>query len=155
MAQFAHQHLPAQKHFIDLQDHPLPLCSGNAPKPEAVLDIMEHIASAESIILAGPVYNYDLNAAAKNLIEWTGRAWSGKVVGFLLSAGGKNSYMAPLGFINSLMLDFRCIIVPRYVYADRHMFTEDGIHNSVRSRIENLALDTAKLGACLKDYQSQ
>ena len=46
--------------------------------------IHEKIASAHSIILAGPVYNYDLNAAIKNFIEWTGYAWNKKVVACML-----------------------------------------------------------------------
>ena len=49
----------------------------------------ELVAAARCVLLAAPVYNYDVNAAAKNLVELTGRAWEGKVVGLLLSAGGR------------------------------------------------------------------
>ena len=44
-----------------------------------------------------------------------GRAFTGKPVGFVCAAGGRSSYMAVLGLANSLMLDFRCLIVPRFV----------------------------------------
>jgi LysE type translocator len=40
-----------------------------------------------------------------------------KIVGFVCAAGGKSSYMSVLPFANSLMLDFRAWVVPRYVYA--------------------------------------
>ena len=68
---------------------------------------------------------YDLNAAAKNFIELTGRAWTNKVVGFICAAGGKGSYMSVTSFMNSLMLDFRCIIIPRFVYTDASGFDDD------------------------------
>jgi NAD(P)H-dependent FMN reductase len=79
--------------FIDLKEVTLPLCNGVGPTPKAVQDLIDKISQAQSIILAAPVYNYNLNAAAKNLIEWTGKAWNNKVVGFILAAGGKNSYL--------------------------------------------------------------
>lgn len=74
-------------------------------------------AAATHLIFAVPIYNYDVNAAAKNFVELMGKdALTGKTVGFLCSAGGKGSYMSILGFANSLMLDFRCWIVSRFVY---------------------------------------
>ncbi len=67
-----------------------------------------------------PVYNYDVNAVAKNFIELMGEdALGNKTVGFMLSAGGGGSYMAVMPFANSLMLDFRCWIVPRFLYVSR------------------------------------
>ena len=117
-----------------------------------VKSLIDAITPAHSILFAGPVYNYGLNAAAKNLIEWTGKAWSNKVVGLLLAAGGKNSFMAPLSFMNSLMLDFRCIIVPRYVYADRSQFQSNEIDSRVESRIKELVRYTEALGHTLYDF---
>ena len=81
------------------------------------------IKAARVIIVATPIYNYDANAAAKNLIELTGSAWEDKTVGFLCAAGGGSSYMSITGLANSLMLDFRCLIIPRFVYAKGEDFT--------------------------------
>ena len=69
------------------------------------------------MIVAAPVYNYDVSASAKNMIELTGNAWEDKMVGFLCAAGGMSSYMSVMAYANSLMLDFRCVIIPRFVYA--------------------------------------
>ena len=103
---------------LDLRRTPLPMCDGaGADDDPAAVRAAELVGSAAGVLLAAPVYNYDVNAAAKNLIELTGRAWTGKTVGLLLSAGGPSSYMSGLGLANSLMLDFRCHIVPRFVYA--------------------------------------
>jgi FMN reductase len=82
------------------------------------------IAAARVIIIATPIYNYDANAAAKNLVELTGSSWEDKTVGFLCAAGGGSSYMSIMGLANSLMLDFRCLIIPRFVYAKGDDFRE-------------------------------
>ncbi len=121
LAEIAFEHL--QRHdtssaFINLPDLDLPLCDGGAAYGfPGVKEITPKIAQARGVILAAPIYNYDVNAAAKNLIELTGRAWTGKVVGFICAAGGQSSYMSVMPFANSLMLDFRCLVIPRFIYA--------------------------------------
>jgi FMN reductase len=104
--------------FIDLAQFALPPCDGAACFGDANVGMFQRkIAAARGIVLAAAIYNYDINAAAKNLLELTGRAWTGKVVGFICAAGGQGSYMSVMPFANSLMLDFRCHVVPRFVYA--------------------------------------
>ncbi|MBT5855377.1 NAD(P)H-dependent oxidoreductase [bacterium] len=113
--------------FIDLRDHPLPFCDGGAAYGHPnVGPLTEMISTADSITIASPIYNYDVNAVIKNLIELTGKAWTGKRVGCVLAAGGDRSYMGVLGITNSLMIDFRCHIIPRFVYASASDFAEDG-----------------------------
>ena len=156
MALYAKDIASSNVTYIDLRDYPLPLCTGG-PKEETaeLLFLTEQIAKAESIILAGPVYNYDLNAAAKNLIEWTGKSWMQKTVGCILAAGGKNSFLSPFSFLNSLMADFRCIIVPRYVYADRSMFQGTIPAPEVQTRIEELVHYTHRLGSAVSKLHAE
>ena len=112
----------------------------------AVEPLAEKIANAHCILLGTPVYNYDASAAAKNMLELTGRAWTEKVVGFLCAAGGLMSYMSVMSFANSLMLDFRCLIIPRFVYADGNVFGEEGIKDEkVKARIEELVQTATRL----------
>ena len=112
---------------MDLRQTPLPMCDGRAAyQHENVGPMAQLVADSDPILLAAPIYNYDVNAAAKNLIEMTGRAWTGKVVGFICAAGGQGSYMSVMALANSLMLDFRCLIVPRIVYATDEQFEADG-----------------------------
>ena len=75
-------------------------------------------------------------------MELTGRAWTNKIVGFILAAGGKGSYMSALPFMNSLMLDFRCLIIPRFVYAEGSLFDEMEMKNELKERLEEL-VDTS------------
>jgi FMN reductase len=110
--------------LVDLREFVLPLCDGEAAYDHPhVTTLSAMIEAARVIIVATPIYNYDANAAAKNLIELTGSAWENKVVGFLCAAGGGSSYMSIMGLANSLMLDFRCVVIPRFVYAKGDDFT--------------------------------
>ena len=127
--------------LLDLRDYPLPLCDGDtAYSAPAVATLSASIAAARVIFVATPIYNYDANAAAKNLLELTGRAWEEKIVGFLCAAGGRSSYMSILGLANSLMLDFRCVILPRFVYATGDDFADGKVTGSeLGKRLKQLA----------------
>jgi NAD(P)H-dependent FMN reductase len=156
LARLAAEHLRAQGHavdFIDLRDVPLPLCGSDGSfEHPAVADLTARLKRADGILLASPVYNYDVNAAAKNLVELTGAAWEDKVVGFLLSAGGHPSYMSVLGFANSLMLDFRCIILPRFVYAlSKEHFSGSRVSDAgIQRRVEELTRQLVRVAGALR-----
>jgi NAD(P)H-dependent FMN reductase len=130
--------------WLDLRDLELPMCDGGKAYSHANVEVVaKKIRDAKCILMAVPIYNFDVNAAAKNLIELTGRAWTEKVVGFLCAAGGKSSYMSVMGVANSLMLDFRSLIIPRFVYADGSSFDDTSVSDAlVKTRIEEL-IDTA------------
>lgn len=154
LARAAHQALAADDTaatLLDLRDLPLPLCDGGAAYGHPhVAQARTAIAAAAGILVATPVYNYDANAALKNLVELTGKAWEDKVVGFACAAGGTSSYMSILALANSLMLDFRCTIVPRFVYATEADFAGSTITNAtVASRTAELAREVTRYSAAL------
>ncbi len=138
--------------LLDLRDLPLPLCDGEkAYEHPNVLKADQFVSHATGIIIATPIYNYDVNAAVKNLIELTGDAWENKVVGFLCSAGGPGSFMSIMGLANSLMLDFRCVIVPRFVYALGNAFENDAITDAkISARLVECVRATAHMATVLK-----
>ena len=70
-----------------------------------------------------------------------------KLIGLVVNAGAEKSYMAPLGFINSLMLDFRCLIIPRFVYSTSNDFDKNNQINNddLLKRIDQLTDYYAKL----------
>ena len=133
--------------LLDLRELPLPLCDGAAAYGDPnVGKVAALISAADSVILAAPIYNYDVNAALKNLVELTGKAWEDKTVAFLNAAGGASSYMSVMALANSLMLDFRCVIVPRFVYAQPGDFADGAIANAkVSERVAACARATAEL----------
>lgn len=137
----------AEPEFVDLAELNLPLCDGAScyGHPDAVT-VTEAVTQAKGILLASPIYNYDLSAAAKNLIEITGKSWTDKVVGFLCAAGGQGSFMAPMGMANHLMLDFRSLILPRFVYATGESFSGNQIADAdCEQRVEQLVAQLIRI----------
>jgi FMN reductase len=155
LAQAALKALEAEGHeakILDLREHPLPLCDGDAvyndPKVRRINALLNE---AEAFIIATPIYNFDATAAIKNLIELTGDAWESKVVSFLCAAAAMSSYMSIMSLANSLMLDFRSVIVPRFVYATGSAIANGSIIDAkIQDRVDELARFTAKLGSALK-----
>lgn len=138
--------------FVDLRDVPLPLCDGAGtygdPNARRLAALGEQ---AGAVVLAAPVYNYGVSAATKNLVELTGRSWTGKVVGMLLAAGGPGSYMSGTGLANSLMLDFRCLVIPRYVYANGDAFDGERIIDpEIDRRVAELAREVTRVSRALR-----
>jgi NAD(P)H-dependent FMN reductase len=133
--------------MIDLRGLPLPFCDGeSAYDHQLVATLSRAISVARVVILATPIYNYDASAALKNLIELTGDSWEDKIVGFLCAAGGAMSYMSIMSLANSLMLDFRCLIIPRIVYATSQDFTDWDLTSTVlRERVRELAVTSTRI----------
>ena len=137
--------------LLDLRELPLPPCDGNAAYDHPnVARACGMIAAAAGILAATPVYNYDANAALKNLVELTGPAWENKAVGFLCAAGGDRSYMSIMALANSLMLDFRCVIVPRFVYATDAAFADGALRDGeIAARVAACARATVRLAGAV------
>lgn len=143
--------------LYDLRDLDLPFCDAVAAhKTETSMTVIKAIEDADAILMAVPIYNYDVNAAAKNLLELGLSAWNNKIVGFICVAGGRSSYMSVMSLANSLMLDFRCLIVPRFVYATKEDFGDDRqptMHitsATIQARLQELAAATVRLAAALQ-----
>ena len=139
--------------WIDLAEMGLPICDANAcyAHPSA-RKLDRAVRAAHGIIVAAPVYNYDVSASAKNMIELTGSSWEDKIVGFLCAAGGMTSYMSVMAYANSLMLDFRCVIIPRFVYATGKAFEDNQITDEkVVDRIEQVARELVRFTDALRD----
>jgi NAD(P)H-dependent FMN reductase len=133
--------------MIDLRDAALPLCDGEAAYDhQDVKALSKSISAARVIVAATPIYNFDVSAALKNLIELTGDSWENKVVGFLCAAGGSPSYMSVMSLANSLMLDFRCLIIPRFVFATGEDFEDWELSSAeVQERIRQLAAASTRI----------
>ncbi|MBB6441429.1 FMN reductase [Phycisphaera mikurensis] len=142
-----------ESNLLDLRDHDLPLCDGGSCYAHpSVRELSDAIGAADLLLVALPIYNYGVNAAAKNLVELTGPAWTGKTVGFLCSAGGTSSHMAVMGFANTLMLDCRCLVLPRFVYAAPDAADAGGTPTAaLAERIEALAAEGVRVASALAE----
>ena len=155
MGRVAFEHLQkksADCEWIDISGLDLPLCDADkCYLNPAAQNLQKSIQAADGMIVAAPVYNYDVSAAAKNMIELTGSAWEDKVVGFLCAAGGMSSYMSVMAYANSLMLDFRTVIIPRFVYATGNSFDGDALlDKKLEQRIHQVAEELIRFTSALR-----
>ena len=146
-AAFASLDVPAS--VLDLATVPLPMCDGGACFQDfAVNQATEKVRAARAVVLCFPVYNHQANAAAKNFVEVTNDGWSGKVIGLVANGGTDRSYLAPLSLANSLMVDHRCVVVPRFVFVTPANFAADGTlppGGEIASRLTDLAREVMQL----------
>ena len=142
----------ADVEWIDISGLDLPLCDADkCYLNPAAQNLKKTIDGADGIIVAAPVYNFDVSAAAKNMIELTGSAWEDKIAGFLCAAGGMSSYMSVMAYANSLMLDFRTIIIPRFVYATGNSFDGDKlVDEKIETRIRQVADEMIRFTSALR-----
>ena len=137
--------------FFDLQKKPLPMCDGDKcyDLPE-VINFREKVKNAKGIIMAIPIYNFNVSSGAKNVIELGGKMFYDKVFGFICAAGGKSSYMSVMSFANSLMIDYRCFIIPKFVYALKNDFNGTEITNpEIKERVIQLGKDLIRISEAL------
>ncbi len=139
--------------LIDLREVELPFCDAGTCYGNAnAIRMKEAVASADAITIATPIYNYGVGGATRNLIALTGDAWTEKVVGFVCAAGGPGSHMAVMNIANSLMLDFRAFVIPRFVYVTGQAFDESRTSLAdaeVLERIKQLAGELHRVGTAL------
>jgi FMN reductase len=155
MGRVAFAHLKKRKvpcDWIDIREMDLPLCDADKcygmPGSRKLRTAVER---AHGILIAAPVYNYDVAAATKNMIELTGSAWEDKIVGFLCAAGGRGSYMSVMAYANSLMLDFRCVIIPRFAFATSDVFDGERISDKkITQRIKQVADELVRFTKALR-----
>ena len=137
--------------FFDLQENPLPMCDGDKCYDlSEVINFRKKVKNAKGIIMAIPIYNFNVSSGAKNVIELGGKTLYDKVFGFICAASGKSSYMSVMSFANSLMIDYRCFIIPKFVYALKSDFSENKITNlDIKERINELGNDLIRISKAL------
>lgn len=140
LAKLAHSHIP-ESELVWLRDDPLPMCDGgSAYQAKVVKALQEKVGHAKGVLIATPIYNFNVAGSTKNMVDLVSDAWKQKPVGFMCAAGGGNSYMAVMPLANSLMLYFRSVIIPRFVYASGPDFKDDKLASEgVKERVQLLA----------------
>lgn len=156
LAKFAYN-LISKEHevqYIDLREIQLPQCGDekdyNTPE---VKKVYSQIEKADGILLTSPIYNYDVNSAAHNLLELTTRAWVGKKVALAATAGSIRSHMALMPFASSLILHCRCVIIPDFIVAHENSINEDQVVDTdlisrMKHTTQQLIAFTQRLEGC-------
>lgn len=119
----------ADVELINIINLDLPICDGKTCFEDANVKLLaKKVKEADGVLIALPVHNYNVAASAKNITEvLTVDAWGEKTVGFIVAAGGDYSYLAPMTLATSLMMDYRCTIIPRFVFASFKDFDQDKV----------------------------
>ncbi len=140
--------------LLSLKDFELPLCDGGSAYNHPNVPVLnQKTEEADAILLAVPIHNYTPASSSKNLIEMLDKQRvNDKVVGFLVAAGSAGSYIAIMQLANSLMLDFRCTIVPRFAFAHFGDFKlGDAVPQDICNRIYDLNKKTISMAKALKN----
>lgn len=137
---------------VDLMESPLPFCDGGGSYGHpSVVATKALVEKADAIVFAGPIYVYGVNAVQKNFVELFGRSMQGKLAGFLCAAGGAMSYMSVMPFANALMLDFRMIVMPRFVYVTGQDWNGDALKADIAARLDQFVAEYLALARKLAD----
>ena len=136
---------------IDLRETQLPLCDGETTwdHPE-VVRLQNEVRSANALVVAAPIYNWSVAASTKNFVECMGHALDQKVIAILCAAGGPRALLAPTSFAASLLVDFQAILVPKLVVVERDDAGVDGLSDSSRRRVRELAELTVRMARGMK-----
>ena len=139
--------------FVDLQEWDLPFCDGgSAYSHSKVIELQEKLQNVNGFIFAVPIYNFEVNSAFKNFVELFGSTLENKVAGFLCAAGGNSSYMSVMSIANGLMLDFRTLILPRFVYAtSQHFDAQDQPSPEIIERLQQFTDEFSNLVNALQN----
>jgi len=77
----------------------------NEHPPKSVIQLREHIASADAIIVCTPEYAYGVPGALKNALDWTvsSGSFSGKPTALITaSTGGENAHEAMIKILGAI-----------------------------------------------------
>ena len=138
--------------LLDLREHPLPMCDGEGCDERAIAPLRAAIQRCG----CDPAGRANLQLRRERGREESHRAdrqgLGRKARRVPSAAGGHGSYMSIMGLVNSLMLDFRCLVVPRFVYAVGNDFAGDEISSAkIRDRVQQLCSETSRIAMAMKN----
>ena len=134
--------------FVTLKDYDLPGFDNPSELPSDCESLHRMVLDAEAVVLAGPIYNWGCSAELKRFVEFVGTippdgsrrgAFFDKILTFISSAGLPHSYMGFAPTMASMILDFKCIINPYYIYVHNQHWNADRINDDTSRRIERSA----------------
>ena len=130
--------------FLDIRTLNLPICDGALVYQMKVTQKLQKlILESDGIIMGCPIYNYNSAASSKNVLELGGKiAWQNKIVGLIFTAGGNNSFATTMSLAGSLIIDFKVLLIPKYVFATQNDFiSSKEAKKEIKNRINYLAND--------------
>lgn len=133
--------------FIDIKDYPIDYYDGTdrvlkKRKSRALFNLFNNV---QKVIIASPVYNYDVNAVFKNFIDLLSVIRSKdkdrkkQVIGIICAMGSEKSYTCLLPTLTNLQFALGFYLLPKIVMCTSKDFNEnDDIEDSLKVRIQEL-----------------
>ena len=112
----AEEHPDLDVDVIDLAEFPLPMelpGYGSSPSRDVVRVLSRltpRLAAADAIVVVTPEYNHSFPAALKNVIDWHGKEWQAKPVGFV-SCGGLSGGLRATEALRVVLAELHAVTV--------------------------------------------
>ncbi|USO01994.1 MAG: NAD(P)H-dependent oxidoreductase [Alphaproteobacteria bacterium] len=122
-----------QFELINVSECEFGLCDGfdgKAFENPKLLTLQKKLEKALGVIIISPIYNFDVSATCKNLMDLlskpykdilSGKSLYHKVISFIGTCCFGHSYMAPLNFLANTMLAHEAFIFPKYTLVTKDM----------------------------------
>jgi NAD(P)H-dependent FMN reductase len=130
--------------YRDVRDLPPIWVNGTIPTEYAQKygEVAEELAQCDGYVLFLPVHCYSMSSVCKAITEIFFTPLKRKPIGFVVAAGGRNSYLAVRDMMNSLIFDSESFIFPKQVYLTEGDLTKEFQPNSeVSERLELFSKD--------------
>ncbi|WP_342259858.1 NAD(P)H-dependent oxidoreductase [Candidatus Tisiphia endosymbiont of Metellina segmentata] len=134
--------------LIDMRKYQLPFCDGtkNMLTHPTVRKLLDHFYTAQKIIIASPIYNYDINASFKNFIDLLSIEHQNnsdtnntRVLAFMGAMGSSKSYLSGLSSLNYLHLVLGYYLLPSFVMCSPKDFSITGeLNTNLKNKIKIL-----------------
>ena len=133
--------------FIDMRNHKLPFYDGTDEvlNDKTIKKLSNIFNNAEKIIIASPIYNYDVNAVLKNFIDllsvmrYRHKPNKKQLIGVIGAMGNKKSFTSLFPSLTNLQFSFGLYLVPKIVMCTPEDFDEkEEINIDLQKRIMEL-----------------
>lgn len=144
-----------------IKDCDFGLCDGydgaafENPKLQA---LQKKIEACDGVIILAPIYNFDVSASCKNLLDLlskpykdllTGKSLRHKTIAFIGTCAHPTSYLAPMNFLAKIMLAHEAFILPKHI-----ILSPDEPENRYTRCIEKLIMQFNQMTLALKDFDA-
>jgi len=147
--------------LINISECDFGLCDGFdgvAFQNPKLLELQKTLEKALGVIIISPIYNFDVSATCKNLMDLlskpyknilSGKSLYHKTISFIGTCCLSNSYMAPLNLLANTMLAHEAFIFPKYT-----LVTKDTSKAKYQKCIDKMIVNFTHMSESLKDFQS-
>jgi FMN reductase len=133
--------------LINIKDYPLAYYDGTEEifEQQKLKKLFNIFNNVEKVIIASPVYNYDVNAVLKNFLDLLSvirnknRIYKKQVIGIIGAMGSEKSFTCLLPTLSNLQFSLGFYLIPKIVMCIPKDFNENNeVESGLESRIQEL-----------------